>query len=140
LNDWLFMNMNVDVANPRDLDAVKGQNYLPLAPRFTSTGGVYYRFKNGWNGGISYRYMHDRPANEDYTLTALGYFVTDLTANYTKRKYEISLAIENLFNQQWNEAQFEYISRLKHETAPVDEVSYTPGVPFFAKLKLAVFF
>ena len=140
LNDWLFMNMNVDVANPRDLYAVKGQNYLPLAPRFTSTGGVYYRFKNGWNGGISYRYMHDRPANEDYTLTALGYFVTDLTANYTKRKYEISLAIENLFNQQWNEAQFEYISRLKHETAPVDEVSYTPGVPFFAKLKLAVFF
>jgi len=101
---------------------------------------LYYRFKNGLNGGISYRYLHNRAANEDYSLTALGYFVTDLTANYTKRKYEISLAVENLLNQTWNEAQFEYVSRLKYETAPVDEVSYTPGVPFFARLKLAVFF
>jgi hypothetical protein len=55
-------------------------------------------------------------------------------------KYEIGLAIENLFNQGWNESQFEYTSRLKYETQPVDEVSYTPGVPFFAKVKLAVFF
>jgi hypothetical protein len=60
--------------------------------------------------------------------------------DYAKRKYEISLAIENLFNQTWNESQFAYISRLKYETAPVDEVSFTPGIPFFAKLKLAVFF
>jgi hypothetical protein len=41
---------------------------------------------------------------------------------------------------QWNESQFEYVSRLRKETRPVDEVSYTPGGPFFAKLKLVVFF
>jgi len=140
INDWLFANANVDLARPRELGAPKGKDYLPLAPTFTSTAGLYYRFKNGLNGGISYRYLHNRAANEDYSLTALGYFVTDLTANYTKRKYEISLAVENLLNQTWNEAQFEYVSRLKYETAPVDEVSYTPGVPFFARLKLAVFF
>jgi hypothetical protein len=138
--DWLYSNLNLDFARPRDLDASKGENYLPLAPTFTSTAGLYYRFKNGLNGGIGYRYLHNRAANEDYSLTALGYFVTDFTANYTKRKFEISLAIENLFNQTWNEAQFEYVSRLKYETAPVDEVSYTPGVPFFAKLKFSVFF
>lgn len=140
LNDWLFANANIDLARPRALGQPKGQDHLPLAPTFTSTAGLYYRFGNGLNGGISYRYLHDRAANEDYSLTALGYFVTDLTANYTKRKYEVSLAIENLFDRTWNEAQFEYLSRLKYETAPVDGVSYTPGAPFFAKLKLAVFF
>jgi TonB-dependent Receptor Plug Domain/CarboxypepD_reg-like domain len=140
ITKWLFGNLNLDLARPRNLDASKGENYLPLAPTFTSTAGLYYRFKNGLNGGISYRYLHNRAANEDYTLTAYGYFITDLTANYTRKKFEIGLSIENLFNQNWNEAQFEYVSRLKYEKFPVDEVSYTPGVPLFAKVKFSVFF
>jgi outer membrane receptor protein involved in Fe transport len=106
----------------------------------TSTAGLDFKTRTGWNGGISYRYLHNRAANSTYTLTALGYFVTDLTVNYARPKYELGLAVENLFNVQWNESQFEYVSRLRYETRPVDEVSYTPGVPFFAKLKLAIFF
>ena len=140
LTPWLFANLNIDLARPRDLDAAKGDNYLPLAPTFTSTGSLDFKLPGGFNGGISYRYLHNRPANEANTLTALGYFVTDLSVSYTKKKYEIGLAIENLFGQQWNESQFDYTSRLKNETTPVDQVSYTPGTPFFAKLKFAVFF
>ena len=140
ITDWLYANLNIDLARPRDMDAVKGQNYLPLAPTFTSTGGLDFKFKNGINGGISYRYLHNRPANGDYSLTAVGYFLSDLTVNYTRKKYEIGLAIENLLNQKWNESQFGYATRLRYETQAVDEVSYTPGVPFFAKLKCSVFF
>lgn len=138
--DWLFASMNANLAKPRFIDSAAGHNYVPLAPTFTSTAGLDFRLKNGLNGGISYRYMHNRSANETYTLTAVGYWVTDLTLNYTKKKYSIGLAVENLLNVTWNESQFEYTSRLKYETQPVDEVSYTPGVPFFAKLKFAVFF
>ncbi len=139
-NDWLFANLNIDLARPRSPDSSAGHNYLALAPTLTSTAGLDFKTRTGWNGGISYRYMHNRAANSTYTLTALGYFVTDLTVNYTQPKYELGLAIENLLNAQWNESQFEYVSRLKKETGPVDDVSFTPGVPFFAKLKLAVFF
>ncbi len=140
LTECWYANLNIDLARPRGLDALKGQDYLPLAPTFTSTGGLDFRFKNGLNGGISYRYLHNRAANENYSLTALGYFLTDLTLNYSRKKVEIGLTIENLFNQEWNESQFAYTSRLKYETQPVNEVSYTPGTPFFAKLKLCVFF
>jgi outer membrane receptor protein involved in Fe transport len=140
LTDWLFTNMNIDLARPRYIDSAAGHDHLPLAPTFTSTAGLDVRTHTGWSGGISYRYLHNRAANSTYSLTALGYFVTDLTVNYTRRKYELGLAVENLFNVQWNESQFEYVSRLRKETRPVDEVSYTPGAPFFAKLKLAVFF
>jgi len=140
VTDWLFGNLNLNFAIPRALDAPKGQDYLPTAPTFTSTAGLSFRFKNGFNGGISYRYLHKRPANADYSLTALGYFLTDLTANYTQKKYEIGISVENLFNQKWYESQVEYVSRLKYEMAPVDEVSYTAGVPLFARLKLSVFF
>jgi TonB-dependent Receptor Plug Domain/CarboxypepD_reg-like domain len=138
--DWLFASMNANLAKPSFIDSAAGHNYVPLAPTFTSTAGLDFRLKNGLNGGISYRYMHNRSANETYTLTAVGYWVTDLTLNYTKKRYSIGLAIENLLNVTWNESQFEYASRLKYEAQPVDEVSYTPGVPFFAKLKFAVFF
>ncbi len=139
-NDWLYGNLNLNYAMPRALDVPDSEKYLPTAPTFTSTAGLFFKFKDGFNGGISYRYLHNRPANADYSLVAKGYFITDLTVNYTNKKYEIGLAIENLFNQVWYESQVEYVSRLKYETSAVDEVSYTAGVPFFAKLKLAVFF
>jgi hypothetical protein len=140
LNDWLFADANINLANPRYADLPNGQNYLALAPTFTSTGGIDFKFKDGINGAISYRYLHDRSGNADYSLTADGYFVSDLTVNYTKKKYEIGLAIENLFNTKWNEYEVESTTRLKNEKASVDQMSFVPGTPFFAKLKLAVFF
>jgi outer membrane receptor protein involved in Fe transport len=140
LTSWLFANANVNLARPRYLDSLKGHDYVPLAPTLTSTAGLDFRLKNGINGGISYRYLHDRAADSEYNLTARGYFITDLAINYTQKRYEIGISIENLFNRQWDESQFEYLSQLKGETAPVNQISYTPGVPFFAKLKLGVFF
>ena len=138
--DWLFGRLDVNLARPRGLDAPKGMDYLPLAPTLTGTAALDFRFPNGFNGGISCRYLHDRPANEEGTLTAVGYFITDAAVSYTRKKYEIGLTVENLFNTSWSESQFEYTSRLKYETLPVNEVSYTPGTPLFAKLKFSIFF
>ncbi|MBS1660887.1 MAG: TonB-dependent receptor, partial [Bacteroidetes bacterium] len=140
VNDWLFGYLNVNAAHPRSLDVPKSESYIALAPTLTSTAGLDFRFASGWNGGLSYRYLHDRPGNEDNTLRASGYFLTDLLINYTQKKYEIGLTIENLFNTKWKESQFEELSRFKNESQPVDELSYTPGIPFFAKLKFSVFF
>jgi outer membrane cobalamin receptor len=139
-NNWLFADVNVNLAKPRSMEAQKGENYIPLAPSFTSTGGLNWQFKNGLNGSLRYRHMHDRPANSANSVVAKGYTVTDLSVNYTKKKYEIGLAIENLFNVQWNETQFDTESRLKDEPAPVSEIHFTPGTPFFARMKLAMFF
>jgi outer membrane receptor for monomeric catechols len=140
ITNWLFANFDINYCKARDIQASKGNNYLPLAVPLSSTGGLNVRLHNGLNGGLSYRYMKDRPANEDNSLIAQGYFVSDFTANYTKRNYEIGLEIQNLFNTKWREAQFEVESRMKGESQPVDDISFTPGTPFFAKLKFAVFF
>ena len=140
LTNWLFADLNVNLAHPRLADSAKNTGYLALAPTFTSTGGLDFKFNNGINGGISYRYMHSRPGNNTYTLIANGYYVTDLKINYTKRWYEVGLSIENLFNTKWNEFEAEEVSRLKGEAGPVDQMSFTPGTPFFTKLRVAVFF
>lgn len=140
LGKYLFANANVNVTKPRARAATKGQDYIPLAPVATSTGGLFYKKPSGFNGGISYRYMKDRPANEDNSVVAKGYFVVDAALNYTQRKYEIGVSVVNLFNVKWNEAQFATESQLRHETQPVTELNFTPGTPVMAKLKLAVFF
>ena len=136
----LFATLNVNLTKPRAIDAPKGQNYIPLAPTVSSTGGLFYKSRQGFNGGVSYRLIRDRPANEDGSITAKGYFVMDASVNYTKPKYEAGVAIENMLNTTWNEAQFATESRLKGEPAPVTELHFTPGIPFFARIKLAVFF
>ncbi len=136
----LFANANINFTRPRAIGQPKGQNYIPLAPTTTSTGGLFYKEKQGFNGGLNYRYITDRPANEDNSIVAKGYFLLDASINYTKPKYEIGVAVENIFNIKWNEAQFATTSQLRNETTPVTELNYTPGSPLFAILKLAFFF
>lgn len=137
---WLFGRLNINIAKPRLLDSLKGQGYVALAPTFTSTGGLDFKLPNGINGGLSYRYMADRPANNDYSLRAKGYYVTDLAVNYTRKRYEVGISIENLLNTQWDEYSVEEVTKLRNEATPFDGVSITPGTPFFAKLKLSLFF
>ena len=136
----LFANLNFNFTKPRAIGEAKGQNYIPLAPTITSTGGLFYKAEKGFSGGLTYRYIQNRPANVDNSIVAKGYFIMDASINYTRPKYEIGLAIENIFDTKWNEAQFATESRLKGELNPVTELNYTPGTPLFARLKLAVFF
>ena len=136
----LFADVDLNTAKPRALDAEATQNYLPLAPTFTSTGGLSLKSNNGFSGSLRYRYMADRPANEDNSLVAKGYFVNDLQANYSRQYYTVGLSVQNLFNVRWKETQFATESRLKGEAAPVEEIHFTPGTPFFARLSLTFFF
>ncbi len=137
-NKYLFADGNLNIASARFIDNDKTENKIPLAPLFTSTGGISYVNKNGFNGSVRYRYIKDRPANETNSVIAKGYFLMDAVINYTRNKYEIGISAENLLNAQWNEAQFDTESRLKNEQVPVSEIHFTPGTPFVAKLKLAI--
>ncbi|MER3499535.1 MAG: hypothetical protein C4308_13365, partial [Chitinophagaceae bacterium] len=51
-----------------------------------------------------------------------------------------SLAIQNVLNTKWKETQFDTESRLQNEPAPVSEIHFTPGTPFFARASFTVFF
>ena len=136
----LFADIDISLANPRALHVLKAESYLPLAPRLTSAGGLTYRKQNGWNGSLRYRFMDDRPANKDYSTTAKGYFVTDAAINYSRKKWEAGITIQNLFDVKWKETQFDTESRLQNEAAPVLEIHFTPGSPFFVRANFTVFF
>ncbi len=132
--DWLYFDTDATFTHARSVEEPKGSDYIPLAPDFTLTGGLAINDLNGFSAGIRYRYIDDRPANEDNSIVAEGYFVTDLNMNYALNdNISFGVAIENLFDTEWNETQFATESRLQNEINPVEEIHFTPGTPFFIK-------
>ncbi len=131
--DWLYFDTDATYTNARSIENPEGENYIPLAPDFTIAGGLSVKNDKGFSGSIKYRYIDDRPANEDNSIVADGYLVTDLSANYTFNNVTLGLVIENLFDTEWNETQFATESRLQNEAQSVEEIHFTPGTPFFVK-------
>jgi outer membrane receptor protein involved in Fe transport len=92
--------------------------------------------------------IDDRPANEDRSLVARGYFLLDLIAQYRWRNVELSVQALNLTNTDWREAQFADTSCVAREVGratgcaaspgkqndhlvqPREDIHFTPGNPF----------
>ena len=137
---WLFADANVNLSHGEFTEEAEGEDRIPLAPNLTSVGGLTVNHASGIQGRLGYRHVADRPANEDASITALGYTILDLSGNYTWRQMRFELALENLFDSEWNEAQFATESRLRNELEPVDELHFTPGNPFNVRVGIAYLF
>ncbi|MEM7040729.1 MAG: TonB-dependent receptor, partial [Bacteroidota bacterium] len=133
----VFVDADLNLSRARARDAGTAV-HIPLAPTVTSSGGLRWAPGGRWAAAMRYRHLAARPANESWTLTAEGYFLLDATLSYTFRRVQLSLAATNLLNAEWNAAQFETTSRLRHETAPVTEVHFTPGSPRALNLSLSL--
>ncbi|KAA9347006.1 TonB-dependent receptor [Larkinella humicola] len=144
LTHHLYADLDLNTAKPRAIGVEsdpsgRDQNYLPLAPTFTSTGGLTLQNAGRWSGSLRYRYLGNRPADETNSIVAQSYFVTDLQVNYTRPRYQLGLSVQNLLNTRWKETQFATESRLRGETTPVNEIHFTPGTPLFARLSWTFF-
>ena len=135
----IYLDADLNYAYGRSIDDPKGENYIPLAPVWSSSAGITYMNKTGINGSLRYRYLGDRAANADYSLTAEGYFITDLILNYTTKRYEVGITINNLFDVRWKETQFETLTKLRNRDA-VNSIAFTPGTKFAALAHFSLFF
>ena len=141
LSDKVYFNTDATLTRARSLEETDGNDYIPLAPDFTLVGGLSFKDVNNFSGGINYRYVDDRPANEDNSVQAEGYFVTDLNLNYAfDNHWKLGVSIENLFDTDWKETQFLTESRLQNEAQAVEEIHFTPGTPFYFKTTLSYSF
>ncbi len=136
----LYFNVDANYAHARATEEVSGEDYIPLAPDFTLTSGLNYKSKSGFFGGINLRHINDRPANEDNSIIAEGYTVTDLNLGYQFKNINVGLQVQNLFDVDWNETQFATESRLQNEANSVEEIHFTPGTPFFVRGRVVLTF
>ncbi|HEA22787.1 MAG TPA: TonB-dependent receptor [Pricia antarctica] len=140
LTDGLYLNGDVNYTHARSTEDPEGENLIPLAPDLTSTAGLSFRDIHNFSGGISYRFVDDRPANEDNSIVADGYFITDMNLNYSLKNWTVGIIVENLFDTEWNETQFATESRLFNEAQSFEEIHFTPGTPFYLRGKISVTF
>ncbi|GGD46994.1 TonB-dependent receptor [Muriicola marianensis] len=132
ISDWLYFNSDLTYSDARSLDDEDGNDHIPLAPKITLAGGLSASGLRKWSGGIRYRFLSDRPANEDNSIVAEGYLVFDANLNYELLPdLTLGISVQNLFNTDWNETQFATTSRLREEAQPVEEIHFTPGAPFY---------
>ncbi|MEZ4773062.1 MAG: TonB-dependent receptor [Bacteroidia bacterium] len=140
LSKHLYGDIDINFTHPRSLEAAEAEAYIPLAPMLSSTGGLSWQSQRGFSASLRYRWLGDRPANEDYSLTASGYCLLDAQVGYRLGPWELSVKAENLLDAEWREAQFETESRLRGESSPVTEIHFTPGSPRFLRTSLSFFF
>lgn len=137
---WLFADVDFNYTLAKAADEPDGLNFIPLAPKISSIGGLTVKSDHHWSGSFRYRFLGDRAANEDNSIIAQGYTIFDLLVDYRMQKVELGFAIENLFNTFWYEAQFDTESRLKDEVASVSEIHFTPGTTFNLKAHVSYYF
>ena len=87
------------------------------------------------------RSIDDRPETEENLLPVKTYTVFDLSAVYQFETVELFVVIENIFNEAWNEAQFETASQLWGESPDIaSELQLTAGSPRSVRMGLAYHF
>lgn len=138
--DWLYLYGDINYTYGRSTEEPDGADFIPLAPDITSSGGILVDGLGNFSGALTYRYIDDRPANEDNSITADGYFITDFNLNYHYKNWTYGIIVENLFDTAWNETQFATESRLFNETSSVEEIHFTPGTPLYIRGKISISF
>lgn len=125
--DWLFLHGDLTLVNAEFTDGGE----VPLAPRVLSRSGISVRTPFGLKGALEAIYLGDRPANEEDTFTAEGFTRFDLTLNYRYRNLEFFTIVENIFDNNYREAQFVNPSRLPGEPeGGVEDIHFVAGNPF----------
>lgn len=104
---------------------------VPRAPRLTFNSGLSLSLPKGLSGSFRLRHVGAHPLNEEGSARADGFTIADLNLRYPLGdRLELLLAIENLFDDSYKEAQAFFASRLPWEPEPVFDNHSTPGKPF----------
>ncbi|HLU99771.1 MAG TPA: TonB-dependent receptor [Acidobacteriota bacterium] len=129
---WIDMESSYSRGHFRGTDEV-----IPRAPRLVTSGGLSFATARGFTGNLRFRQVGDHPLVEDNSVQAEGYTVIDLYLNYPfTDRWKGILAIENLFDVEYKQAQTYFESRLPSEPFPVADNHFNPGNPFGLRLGL----
>jgi outer membrane receptor protein involved in Fe transport len=114
---WLVADADGTWSRARFIDAPEAVSAVPLAPSLLFSGGLSALHPSGAYGRVGGVFLADRAATEDRLLTAEGFARLDATLGYRSERFELGVAVQNLFDTEWREAQFANVSRIVGETS-----------------------
>ena len=93
-----------------------------------TTGGLTARDLGAFTGGLRLADIGSRAAIEDDSVRALGHTLVELFGEWRLGSIGLVTTLENLFDVEWNEAQFATTSLLPGEPLEgITELHFTPG-------------
>jgi hypothetical protein len=139
--DWLYVTLDIfrSDAEFKDEQAGMSSDAIPGTPEFILQHVVSVRHPKGVHGSLRGRYVGERPLPREKPLSTLHsdpYYVMDLLAGYEKSRWAVVVAIENLFDTEWDDTSYAYPSSPEPSaTRPAGTGTYqgkyiTPGTPF----------
>jgi outer membrane receptor protein involved in Fe transport len=155
---WLWSDLALSFTRARFRDAPPGQDAVPLAPTRMISATLTAQHPSGGYAKLGVLNVGDRPATEDRFLTAQAFTRVDLSGGYRYQRYELALALENLLDSAWREAQFANTSRVAGENGPeacpsgtravseggaflgCEDIHFTPGTPFAVRASASIYF
>jgi outer membrane receptor protein involved in Fe transport len=147
---WLWADVDVSLAHAVYTENSGNGNAVALAPTFTGQAGLslfHPSWAPGFRARIGARWVGNRPANQDDTLVAQGYFLLDVYGAYRWRFLELGLSIQNLLNTTWREAQFAttyQVVEAPYNRPPYNQattnIAFTPGSPIALYATASVYF
>jgi outer membrane receptor protein involved in Fe transport len=142
---WLWADADLSLAHARYRRNTGNGNAVALSPTLTGQAGLSVLHPLGFRGRLGVRFIGDRPATENPSgLIAEGYTVVDLTLAWRWHFIEVGVAVENLLDSRWREAQFATTSLVAaapyRETTAHTDVNFTPGNPLNVRATVALYF
>lgn len=132
---WLYLATDLYYINSRFLE---DNSRIPYVPTWLMTNSFSLRHPSGIRGSLRGRFLGPRHLSEG--IEADAYYVADLLAGYERNRWGMEIAVDNLFNGEWEDSTFYYNSRPEPNGEEIWGVHYTPGTPLAVRFSLTAKF
>jgi outer membrane receptor protein involved in Fe transport len=129
LENWFFADASATLTKARYTDH---SGAVPNAPTQTIAAGAGFQRAMGKYtpfAGVRLRFLGERPANPQETLTSRGSAILNADAGVRWWNLEARLDVTNILDAEYRDVSEAYESRLAYEAAPVEGIHYSPGWP-----------
>ena len=145
--DWLYLTTDLfhTRAEFRERPAGMSSDAIPGTPEIIVQSVLSVRHPGGFHGSVRGRYVGERPLPQESprpTLHSEDYYVVDLLAGYERDWWHVEIAVDNLFDADWDDTSFAYPSRPEAgRGSPVYHGKHiTPGTPFAVRATVGIKF
>ena len=127
--EWL--TLDIDYAwTDADLKDNPDGDEIPGSISSVLSAGASLDFPSGWGGTIRARYFDDRPLIEDGSVEADDFLTLNAQLRYDRGPWRATLDVLNLLDDNENDIEYFYASRLQDEPPEgVEDIHFHPVEP-----------
>jgi outer membrane cobalamin receptor len=127
---WLRLDLDLAWTRARFTNLPAAGHYLPNAPEKVAALGIELNRPSGWFGGAHLRYLGASPLTQDDTVRSRPSLQVNAEAGYYfSPALAATVSVFNLLDRPDDDIEYYYASRLRTESAAVNDLHFHPMEP-----------